>query len=143
MCMQLRVPRIRWSNTTMDNVSYQQPFHNSADQVGSSNSVHGLENRLASLIQNQMSDVHKRFDQIQNQLHGFENDLSEAKNGVLEVQIQVKEAWNVIRMLENKVDDLENRSRRNNCLIFGIDDSKTETWDESEEVAKDFFINKL
>ncbi|XP_075533156.1 uncharacterized protein LOC142566194 [Dermacentor variabilis] len=50
-----------------------------------------------------------------------------------EVQAQNNQLSKAMRNVLINQDELENRSRRNNLLFFGIDDeNKKETWDESE-----------
>ncbi|XP_077497727.1 uncharacterized protein LOC144108342 [Amblyomma americanum] len=44
----------------------------------------------------------------------------------------------------NKIDDLENRSRRSNVLFYGIADSdSSESWETSEQLVNDFCLDKL
>lgn len=46
--------------------------------------------------------------------------------------------------MQEKIDDLENRSRRSNVLFYGISDTnKSEAWDVSERLAREFCTNKL
>ena len=41
-----------------------------------------------------------------------------------------------IEHLEDKIDDLENRSRRNNLCFEGIEESTNETWQDTENKVK-------
>ena len=52
-------------------------------------------------------------------------DLITSDLRVKDVKVQIEE-------LGNKLDDLENRSRRNNLCFEGIPESRKETWQESE-----------
>lgn len=45
--------------------------------------------------------------------------------------------------MRERQDDLENRSRRNNLLFYGLDDTAGETWAESEERILTFCSEKL
>ncbi|KAH7978045.1 hypothetical protein HPB49_004308 [Dermacentor silvarum] len=46
--------------------------------------------------------------------------------------------------MQEKIDDLENRSRRSNVLFYGISDTnKSEASDVSERLASEFCTNKL
>ena len=46
--------------------------------------------------------------------------------------------------LENKVEYLENQSRRNNIKIFGVPEEENEkTWDDTEVIVKALIRNKL
>ncbi|XP_077543323.1 uncharacterized protein LOC144155629 [Haemaphysalis longicornis] len=45
---------------------------------------------------------------------------------------------------QEKIDDLENRSRRSNVLFFGIEDTdQSESWEASETHVREFCSNKL
>lgn len=49
-----------------------------------------------------------------------------------------------ISKMHEKIDDLENRSRRSNVLFYGISDTeKSEAWDVSERLVHEFCTNKL
>ncbi|KAH7986649.1 hypothetical protein HPB49_025872 [Dermacentor silvarum] len=49
-----------------------------------------------------------------------------------------------ISKMQEKIDDLENRSRRSNVLFYGISDSnKSEAWDVYKRLAREFCPNKL
>ena len=50
--------------------------------------------------------------------------------------LRVKEVKVQIEDIGNKLDDLENRSRRNNLCFEGIPESLNETWQESESKIK-------
>ncbi|XP_037508477.2 uncharacterized protein LOC119384916 [Rhipicephalus sanguineus] len=49
-----------------------------------------------------------------------------------------------IEELEDRLDDAENRSRRNNLIFYGISDpTDSETWNDSEKLIIDFCSNNL
>ncbi|XP_049268018.1 uncharacterized protein LOC125756977 [Rhipicephalus sanguineus] len=49
-----------------------------------------------------------------------------------------------IEELEDRLDDTENRSRRNNLIFYGISDpTDSETWNDSEKLIIDFCSNNL
>ncbi|KXJ09267.1 hypothetical protein AC249_AIPGENE26535 [Exaiptasia diaphana] len=48
-----------------------------------------------------------------------------------------------VKNLQDKVDDLENRSRRNNLCFDGIEESVGESWSQTEEKVKQVMSNKL
>lgn len=49
-----------------------------------------------------------------------------------------------ISKLQDKIDDLENRSRRSNVLFFGVTDTdESETWECSERLVTEFCSNRL
>lgn len=59
----------------------------------------------------------------------------------LEDRLAKLEAEN--RHLRNKVESLENQSRRNNLVFYGLEESDTETWDQCESKVTDFIKDEL
>lgn len=45
--------------------------------------------------------------------------------------------------LRSRLDDLEDRSRRDNLLFYGVDDNASETWAETENLVLDLIKNHL
>lgn len=45
--------------------------------------------------------------------------------------------------LLSRIDELEDRSRRNNLIFYGFSDSPRETWEQSESLVKDVLTNVL
>ena len=60
---------------------------------------------------------------------------------VLEEKVICLEREN--RWLTNKLDALENQSRRNNLVIYGLQEDTKETWEKSEEKVKKFIKEEL
>lgn len=46
-------------------------------------------------------------------------------------------------ILKNRLDELEDRSRRENLVFFGIPDSPQESWQQSEEKIVEVLLNKM
>ncbi|KAH7985171.1 hypothetical protein HPB49_026570 [Dermacentor silvarum] len=68
----------------------------------------------------------------------------EAKLNTLPSKQPVSNENTDISKIQNKVDDLENRSRRLNVLFFGINDSNAaEPWENSERHVREFCTQKL
>ena len=59
----------------------------------------------------------------------------------IEVIQTTKPSWAI--EIENKLVDLEDRSKRNNLRINGIKEVKNETWEEFEERVNCFLEEKL
>lgn len=63
---------------------------------------------------------------------------------VSEFQIKVASLEGSVKLLQDKIDDLENRSRRNNLIIYGLNENERETPQELHNaVIGDLFSNKL
>ena len=56
---------------------------------------------------------------------------------------KVQDMNSITTSLLHKVDDLENRSRRNNLIIHGIEESDGETWEITENKVTDFIRSHL
>ncbi|KAH7941694.1 hypothetical protein HPB49_016127 [Dermacentor silvarum] len=83
----------------------------------------------------------------------IKNDLEKLTNRVLDLEQKFAAAPsaqsiacsdNGLVGVQEKIDDLENRSRWSNVLFYGITDSaKSETWEESERLVNNFCTEKL
>lgn len=80
---------------------------------------------------------------LQEEIHGLrgevtdlrqENDDLHACNSMLEERV---------REMETKMDDLENRSKRNNLIFHGLSRSENETNEDCEAMLKEFITDKL
>ena len=70
----------------------------------------------------------------------MERNLFSLKKDIEVIQT-TKPSWAI--EIENKLVDLEDRSRRNNLRINGIKEGKNETWEECEERVNCFLEEKL
>lgn len=78
-----------------------------------------------------LTGIEKRQADLENKIDGV---ISKTK--VLERRVAHVEESEF--KLEAKLDDLENRSRRSNLVFFGVpDNSRKETWEESEKLIRD------
>ena len=102
--------------------------------------------------------VNTRIDNLMKDVQSVKSSLEFTQVQVEELitsDLRVKEVKVQIEHLGNKLDDLENRSRRNNLCFVGIPESPKETWQESEskikhqisshmpEVGTDFVIQRV
>lgn len=58
--------------------------------------------------------------------------LTTLKGDMVNLREASSAIYSDIEYLKRKCNDLENRSRRNNILIFGVDDSAEESWTDSQ-----------
>ena len=70
----------------------------------------------------------------------MERNLFSLKKDIEVIQT-TKPSWEI--EIENKLVDLENRSRMNNLRINGIKEGKSETWEECEERVNCFLEERL
>lgn len=89
-------------------------------------------------------------DQINQAITSIKTKLEELREGppttnavTAEFHAQNSQFADAMRNVMIKQDDIENRSRRNNLLFFGIPDSGKETWDDSEAKVIQLCTDKL
>ena len=77
------------------------------------------------VLQERMEKIEEKYDHINSKV-----------NEIYEYQMDP-------RYVEEKLIELEDRSRRCNLRIDGIEEGKDETWDQCEEKVLDIFTNQL
>ncbi|KAH9372522.1 hypothetical protein HPB48_008940 [Haemaphysalis longicornis] len=92
------------------------------------------------LIEKKISAIAERIDKVDEQLE----KLSSLPSKVQDVEGTVTKLNEEIVFLANKVDELENRSRRINLVIYGIEEPRGETADDLlKKVNDDIFRDTL
>ena len=81
-----------------------------------------------------------KFSKLNEKITSMERNLFSLKK-YIEVIQTTKPSWAI--EIENKLVDLEDRSRRNNPRINGMKEGKNETWEECEERVNCFLEEKL
>ena len=81
-----------------------------------------------------------KFNKLNEKITTLERNLFSLKKDIEVIQT-TKPSWAI--EIENKLVDLEDRSRRNNLRINGIKEGKNETWEECEERVNCFLEEKL
>ena len=97
------------------------------------------ESTLKVFLSAYMDSVNTRIDNLMKDVQSVKSSLEFTQAQVEELitsDLRVKEVKVQIEDLRNKLDDLENRSRRNNLCFEGIPESPNETWQESESKIK-------
>ena len=81
-----------------------------------------------------------KFNKLNEKITTLERNLFSLKKDIEVIQT-TKPSW--ATEIENKLVDLEDRSRRNNLRINGIKEGKNETWEEFEQWVNCFLEEKL
>lgn len=77
-------------------------------------------------------------------MEGKMSVLSKLEAAITECTARCNTQHGVIQLLQNKIDDLENRSRQHNLVFYGIPDTSVrESWSQSESLVKEVCSTKL
>lgn len=112
------------------------------------------------VIQQKQSEILNEIQLIRSEQQILEQKVTELTNKIKQVEDNVASVLplkaEVARLvncsgklstactnLQDYQDDLDNRSRRNNLIFFGIEDNQNETWAESESKILSFCSEKL
>ena len=104
------------------------------------------ESTLKVFLSAYMDSVNTRIDNLMKDVQSVKSSLEFTQAQVEELitsDLRVKEVKVQIEDLGNKLDDLENRSRRNNLRFEGIPESPNETWGESESKIKHLISSQM
>ncbi|CAN7941763.1 unnamed protein product, partial [Ixodes hexagonus] len=100
-----------------------------------------------NVIASDVQDIKKSQKEACSRLDAIEDKLKEidsVKAASLEQDSKIEKLENTICTLVDKMDDLENRNRRNNLLIFGLDETENENSNSLEaRVSKTIFEDIL
>ena len=98
---------------------------------------------INNVIQAQNAEIMHLKTEIASMSLVIENIEKDRRDDMDDLRQKVHEAGEKTASLAMKVDDLENRSRRNNIIIHGTDEDAKETWSGTEEKVKEFLRNNL
>ncbi|XP_040063069.1 uncharacterized protein LOC115323763 [Ixodes scapularis] len=104
-----------------------------------------LLSQVAEINKNQVL-LDKKIEALNVKFHAMETDialLKSFKDEMQDVGAQSTRLSTQLASVCSKQDDLENRSRRNNLLFYGIIDEPNETWSQSESKVIQFRNDKL
>lgn len=100
--------------------------------------------RLDGLVK----EINSIKESLEFQQAKVDKEVSELKKEVIDMQQQLHEvilqdSSESIKSLQAKIDDMEDRSRRNNIRVDGIVDGKSESWEESERKVKNLLSDRM
>lgn len=116
------------------------------------NKLDSLENEMIDIKHslNKLDTLDKLVIEVKSnsdELNLLKNELKSVKAELVAVKKEMnkreEENFKEISALKAQSDYQENQSRRNNVIIIGVEDVEQESWKESAEKARDFFISKL
>lgn len=110
------------------------------DALGSQNTKFQSETR------EQLSDIAHKIDGLTERvaiLEAAAKGYDEIKSSVQESSTKINSLQDAVALLSGSLDELENRSRRNNLIIKGIAEGNERTWNDTEKTVRDFFRSEL
>ena len=94
-------------------------------------------------IRRDVADLRSSLEFSQANISTIESKLDAANDKLVFQGNAVEAHVGNVGGLQDKVEYLENQSRRNNVRIIGVEEGDDETWDKSEEVVKELVKKKL
>ena len=97
------------------------------------------QSTMKTFISAFMDSVNVRIDSLIKDVASIRTSLEFTQgqvNKLIKNELNLKGIKSNIEHLEDKIDDLENRSRRNNLCFEGIQQSTNETWQDTENKVK-------
>ena len=115
------------------------------------------EEKVGEIIKTQLENTNNRLDSISQEVvditesleftqEQLDEELAKLKNDVGKIQTDIKYIEDDLLDPEHvmkKLTELEDRSRRNNLRIDGVEETSKETWDICEGKVQDIVKNKL
>ncbi|CAN7978916.1 unnamed protein product [Ixodes persulcatus] len=96
--------------------------------------------REMQAIKKKVSSTEQTLSNLSERISGLEKECSSFSSISTEVQTIQSNMFsmtNTIACLEARIDDAENRSRRNNLIFYGLRDVAGESWHDSEKLIID------
>ena len=94
-------------------------------------------------LRKEITEFKESLEFTENELHGKIKKLEEKHESIKKTVDEIYNSQVDSDFVYDKLIDLEDRSRRNNLRIYGISQSKYETWEECEEKIDEVFREKL
>lgn len=82
-------------------------------------------------------------ERLEHKLDSCVIEIKLLKDKVKVVEDENKQLLNVTRKLEEQVDRLENQSRRNNIVVYGVQEVEEENWNKTENILINLIKEKL
>lgn len=97
-------------------------------EAGQAEQTSKLDRRLSAME----AKIDSRLQEISGAQAQLTDEVNTLKQTCGELQTENDQLYDKVSALEDKLDSLENQSRRNNLLFYGLPTVSGETWDECE-----------
>ena len=94
-------------------------------------------------VEKGLKDLTEQYGALQTGVNKLRREMGDLKTENDELKSETKALGERVTFLENKVDDLEARSKRNNIILHGIPRKANETWQECEDEVRGMISGKL
>ena len=109
------------------------------------------EKKFSEILKSHLETTNQRLNEISGEVLELTKSLEFTQGEVKEEITCIKDDLNQVKTdlqelredVTNKLIELEDRSRRNNIRIDGIEDDQNETWDSCEEKVQKLIKEKL
>lgn len=101
--------------------------------------INNTEKNVTELT-TKVNETKNEVSQLMNNTNFFDNELEKIRKYMSDVKTDLK---HYVEKCQQKCNELEDRSRRNNLRIDGLSEGDAETWDETEKKVKNVFSKKL
>ena len=90
---------------------------------------------LDSNVSDALSDIMREIKETRLEMNSKIDELGlKLEARYQELQGEVTSLKKELEVNRTKLDDLENRSRRNNIVVHGVEEKEKETWEETEDI---------
>ena len=94
-------------------------------------------------LRRERNEFKESLEFTENELHGKMKNLEEKHESINKTVDKIYNSQVDFDFVYDKLINLEDRSSRNNLRIYGISESKYETWEKCEEKVDEVFHEKL
>ena len=94
-------------------------------------------------LRKEVTEFKERLEFTENEFHGKIKKLEEKRKSIKKIVDKIYNSQVGSDFVYHKLIDLEDKSRRNNLRIYGIPESKYETWEKCKEKVDELFREKL
>ncbi|XP_070564536.1 uncharacterized protein [Ptychodera flava] len=105
--------------------------------------IRELKIDLSGQIDVAIKDVHGRVDELKEEVSSLRKELERSYRNCEKLAEENMNLKDSVSFLTRELDDMKGRMKRDNLLIYGIEQSPNETWEESESKVKSFISETL
>ena len=113
------------------------------DVMAKLNTMDSSMNSKLDTLKQDMQSISDTMNTLQTELNGAKEQIEALSDENMMLRDSVDSLTERINALERQTDNLENRSRRNNILFYGLDGHEGETNTDCEQMIKELCTDRL